>query len=144
MKFMSRDGKLPAPKREHKPSGQPLEADVLRAVGELLAVHPKVLFAVRQNSGALPYKDTRGAMIPVWFYKIVRSREKVRISDYWGLLISGRMFAIECKRPSWIEVRNDREREQEAFLRLITLCHGSAGFARSSEEAKRIIEARTG
>ena len=128
------------PKRTYKRSGAPVEADVLRAVGELLAVHPQVLLAIRQNSGSLPYQDSTGRLIPIWFFKIIKAPRKIRLSDYWGLLKNGRMFAIECKRESWKGPKDARELEQELFLQTVRECGGKAGFARSVDEAQSILD----
>ena len=88
------------------------EAPVIDAVGDLLWKHPRVLFAVRQNSGAAGY---------VQFHKIVRQPEgvKVKMPDYWGILTDRRIIAIECKRPAWNGIANEREESQAAFLGMI-------------------------
>lgn len=116
----------------------PLEADVVRAVGELLAVHPRVLFAVRQNSGAASYETASGRFAPVWFYHVLTG-QPVTITDFWGLLRDGRPFAIEAKREGWKEPSTDRERKQWAFLALVQNCGGCSGFARTVEEARAIL-----
>jgi hypothetical protein len=114
-----------------------LEKHTLAAVGELLAVHPKVLFAVRQNSGALQY-ERDGKMVPVWLCRIVTSQQ-VRISDYWGFLRDGRPLALECKRPSWKEPTDQREFEQAAFLMLIRNLGGTGEFVRNADEANAAL-----
>lgn len=127
------------PVRDYKPrvDHADLEKHVLAPVGEHLAVHPKVLFAVRQNSGALSY-ERDGKPVPVWFSKIVTS-QPVRISDYWGFLRDCRPFAIECKRPSWQKPSDKREYEQAAFLMLIRNLGGVSGFATSVDQANEIL-----
>lgn len=120
------------------------EAPVLRAVGELLAKHHTVLFAIRQNSGMRYSEYTNAAGEKkesyTWFYKWARRRSKnMRITDYWGLLTDGRMFAIECKRPSWTKPTDDREREQLEFILTVRYAGGLAGFARSADEAQSIL-----
>lgn len=137
------EDKLPAlPKkrapREQQPSAD-LEGPVLAAVGELLAAHPAVLLAVRQNSGAMPYQHSSGRSVPVWFYKIVRKPEKVRIVDYWGFLISGKPFAFECKKPSWKEPSGDRELEQSAYIDLIKLAGGIGAFITDAEQVNALL-----
>ena len=139
MQRMFDENRLP-PKRSHKRTGEPVEADVLRAVGELLAVHPQVLLAIRQNSGSLPYQDSTGRLHPIWFFKIVKAPRKIRLSDYWGLFKNGRMWAIECKRASWKGSKDARELEQDLFLQTVRECGGKAGFARSVDEAKSILD----
>lgn len=116
------------------------EASVIRAVSDLLAAHPSVLLAVRQNSGAMPY-DRDGRPVPVFFYKLLRTPEDMTIVDFWGFLRDGKPFAIECKRPSWKgpSASNDREMKQSAFIRMIECIGGKGGFARSVEEAQAIL-----
>jgi hypothetical protein len=116
-----------------------LEGPVLAAVGELLAAHPSVLLAVRQNSGAMPYQNSAGRMVPVWFYKLIRKPEKVRITDYWGFLINGKPFAFECKKPSWREPHGDRELEQSAFIDLIKRAGGIGAFITDAEQVNAML-----
>lgn len=136
-----------AEKRTRKPSGESLERDVLTEVSELLAVHPAILFAVRQNSGALYYQrgDQRGGKsVPVHFFKWLRRRTQMRLVDIWGATTDGRLLAIELKKPSWGGPSDDREREQRAFLECILTAGGRAGFARSASEALGIIDGPPG
>jgi hypothetical protein len=105
-----------------------LEAPVVNAIAELLAVHPRVLFAVRQNSGAASYEAKSGKYAPVHFYRILTS-QPVTITDFWGILRDGRMFACEAKAPGWKRPSGDREIKQALFLSMITNCGGVALFA---------------
>ena len=125
----------------HKKRAAPrqLEAPVVAAIAELLAVHPLVLFACRQNSGMASYEAKSGRYAPVFFYKILTHRD-VTIPDFWGILRGGRMFSIEAKAPGFKEPRADREFKQANFLALVRNCGGRAGFATSAEAAKAIIE----
>jgi hypothetical protein len=135
------DAPMPKEKRVRAASvpSDDTEAPVIKAVGELLAAHPLVLFAVRQNSGAMYYENSQRQQVPVWFYRWARSRVKMRITDYWGLLIGGRMLAIECKKPSWTKPTDDREREQQAFIMTVRANGGAGGFATCVEDAERIL-----
>ncbi len=117
-----------------------LEAGVINAITDLLQAHPLVHSAVRMNSGAASYEASTGRYAPIWFHKIIKSPEKMRMPDFIGWLKSGRTYAIEAKRPSWSRPRDDREREQAIFLEAIRGIGGTAGFARSADEAKVIIE----
>ena len=115
-----------------------LEADVIKGVGQLLNVHPKVLFAVRQNTGAMPYMNNMGKSIPVWFYKIVKTPERITIVDYWGFLADKRPFAFECKRPSWTgKTLDERELRQQVFLHIIKSLGGISGFV---TDASQVVE----
>ena len=127
------------PKRERaapKPTGVPLEADVSKAVSQYLAMHPKVKFAVRQNSGAATMTGKGGAQIPIWFYRFAaRKGVEMRITDYWGLMTDGRMFAIEVKRPGWSKPTDQREREQANFIEVV----GLGGFVTCVDDVERIL-----
>ncbi|MGH9697936.1 MAG: hypothetical protein ACRD52_00585 [Candidatus Acidiferrales bacterium] len=128
------------PKRIRKPSDPSvvLEKHVLNAVSELLAAHPLVLFAIRQNSGAMSY-ERDGREIPVFFYKILRSPEALTVVDFTGLLRDGRAFALEAKRESWRGPSTEREHKQAAYLRMIECIGGVAGFVRSADEARSLL-----
>jgi hypothetical protein len=145
-----------APKRPRKPSAvdidavhgklkPPLESVVVAAVAELLAVHPLVLFAVRQNSGAASYEAASGKYAPVYFYKFVRWPESMTITDFWGFMIRPgateyRPFALEAKRENWTKPTDERERRQQAFITLVRKAGGVAGFVRSADEAQTVLE----
>lgn len=111
-----------------------LEASVINEVSSLLAKHPKVLFAVRQNSGAAFLKGRDGKDMPVWFYKCITSPDKMRISDFWGILRDGRMFGFECKRRNWTKPTDQRELEQLAFLKMIENSGGIGRFVTCAED----------
>jgi hypothetical protein len=127
--------------RRAAPDPADSEAPVLAAVGELLAAHPKVLFAARQNTGAMHVEGANGRHYPIWFYKLIRrpGASDLTITDYWGFLRDGRPFAIECKRPSWKVPRETRELNQQAFIHMVEGIGGIGGFARSADEAMAIL-----
>ena len=128
-----------APRTEPRISDPALtEAPVIQAVAQLLARHPKVLFAVRQNGGAFTYEKADGRSAPVWFYKIITTQD-CTISDFWGILRDGRLFAIEAKRPSWKKPSNEREYRQWAFVKMVQNLGGVGGFVRSADEAAEIL-----
>ncbi len=121
---------------------RPLEAEVIRAVEQLLAVHPRVLWALRMNSGSASYEAKSGKYAPVWFHRWVRAPERVRMSDFYGAIRTPlnslglmrdidpcitQILAIECKRPGWTKPTDQREREQAAFLALVRK-HGGIGL----------------
>ena len=115
-----------------------LEKHVIRAVSELLSIHPKVLFAVRQNSGGASYEQASGKYAPIFFYHFL-TRQDVTITDFWGVLKDGRIFALEAKRPSWDGVKGTREYRQHGFIYLVRNIGGVGGFVRSAEEANAIL-----
>jgi hypothetical protein len=101
---------------------EPKEADVLRAVLTLLAMHPRVAWAHRMNTGA---------------GKVVR-RGSVSQFMRWGFpgcpdvlgqLTDGRVLAVETKRPS-----GELTPEQAAFLERVRSNGGVAVVARSVDD----------
>jgi len=117
----------------------PLEADVIRAVSQLLAVHPNVLYALRMNSGAASYEAASGKFAPVWFHIWVRAPEKVRMSDFYGATRDSRILALECKRPGWTAPTNKREYEQAAFLMLVRNAGGIGEFVTDAEQVECLL-----
>ena len=117
----------------------PLEADVVRAVGELLARHPRVSYALRINSGMASYEAKSGRYAPVYFHKWVRSPTKCRMPDFFGATTDGRTIALECKRPGWTKPTDDREREQAAFLNLIFRMGGIADFITDAAQVNALL-----
>ena len=119
---------------------QPLEAEVIKGVGQLLNVHPKVLFAVRQNTGAMPYTNNAGKDIPVWFYRVVKAPGLMTIVDYWGFLADRRPFAFECKRQSWTgKTLDERELRQQVFLHMIRSLGGVANFITDPQQIVELL-----
>ena len=132
-----------------KPRAAPrqLEGAVLTAISELLATHPRVLWVARFNSfAASRYDEKTGRQIPVWTHRILRQPEKTRMPDFFGLTIERhtcgkwtRPIAIEAKAPGWTKPRDEREREQAAFLRMIIDCGGVALFATSAGQVAEAL-----
>ena len=127
------------PKRE-RAAPRSLEGPVVAAISELLAVHPNVRFAVRQNSGMASYEAKSGRYQPVFFYRILRHAGLVTITDFWGLLQDGRFFALEAKNGLWRKPSGERENKQEAFLGMVRSMGGVGAFVRSADEAQKAIE----
>ncbi len=156
----AKDKVMPDAPRERKPrqdTGEtlhrPLEADVIRAVEGLLAVHTRVLWALRMNSGAASYEAASGKFAPVWFHRWVRAPEKCRMSDFLGATLETpfgaspgmsadyrpRILAVECKRPGWSKPTDQREREQAAFLEIVRRNGGIGIFATSAAEVAEAL-----
>lgn len=111
-----------------------LERHVLKAVGELLAVHPKVSYALRVNSGAASFEAASGRYKPVWFHTWIRAASPYKMPDYFGATVDGRTIAFECKKPSWSKPTDEREQQQLAFLLLIRELGGIARFVTDAEQ----------
>lgn len=116
-----------------------LEASVSKDTASVLASHPQVLFAVRQNSGGtwLPGKD--GKDQPVFFYRLLRNEDMV-ISDYWAILKDGRMLACECKRRDWKFTNTDRERRQLNFIDMVVRSGGLGLFVTDARQITAKLE----
>ena len=129
---------MPAPKKS-RAAPRALEAPVVAAISELLAVHPKVLFACRQNSGMASYEAKSGKYAPVFFYRIL-THNTLTITDFWGILRDGRMFAIEAKAPGFKRPSGEREFRQAAFLQMVSNCGGIGIFATSADQVAEILK----
>ena len=111
-----------------KPSGEPSEAEILRAIIQLLHRHPRVAQCWRQNSGTFQERNRDGST------RYIRANTQKGMSDIMGILKDGRTLAIEVKS------RTGRMRPgQEEFLQTIRSAGGVAGVCRSVEDAVRLL-----
>jgi len=111
-----------------KPSGEPSEAEILRAIIQLLHRHPRVAQAWRQNSGTFQERNRDGST------RYIRANTQKGMSDIMGILKDGRTLAIEVKS------RTGRMRPgQEEFLQTIRSAGGVAGVCRSVEDAVKLL-----
>lgn len=129
------------PKREivNRSDAAELEASVIAEISKLLAHHPKVLFARRSNSGAAYMLGRDGKQMLVTFNKIIRSPVAMRVSDFEGMMIDGKPFAIECKRRNWTKPTDQREHEQAAFLQMVRDAGGIGVFATCIEDVLQVF-----
>jgi len=135
---------IPHSLKPGKPRQAPVsrEGPVVRAVCELLEIHPKTALVVRQNSGSASYEQASGKWAPINFYMLWKPTSKeVTIPDVWGLLKDGRFYAFECKAPGFKHPRDDRERRQAAFLMLIRNCGGIARFVTDVQQVQEALNA---
>ena len=111
-----------------KPSGEPSEAEILRAIMALLRHHPRVAQYWRQNSGTFQERNRDGSV------RYIRANTARGMSDIMGVLKDGRTLAIEVKS------RTGRMRPgQEEFLATIRQAGGVAGVCRSVDDAQRLL-----
>ena len=118
-------------KREPAPDEvrQPSEAEILRAILQLLRRHPRVAMCWRQNSGTFQERNRDGSV------RYIRANTQRGMSDIMGALMDGRTLAIEVKS------RTGRMRPgQEEFLQQIRAAGGVAGVCRSVEDAQKLLE----
>ena len=120
----------PEPKKRapRKPSTEPSEAEILKAILQLLRRHPKVALCWRQNSGTFAERNRDGTT------RYIRANTQRGMSDIMGALMDGRTLAIEVKS------RTGRMRPgQEEFLATIRQAGGVAGVCRSVEDAIALL-----
>jgi hypothetical protein len=118
----------PAKRGPRKPSGQPTEAQILKAVMALLKRHPKVAQCWRQNSGTFQERNRDGSV------RYISANTAKGMSDIMGVLKDGRTLAIEVKSST------GRMRPgQEEFLATIRQAGGVAGVCRSVEDAQALL-----
>jgi hypothetical protein len=114
----------PAPAEQREPS----EAEILRAIVQLLKRHPRVAMSWRQNSGTFQERNRDGSV------RYIRANTARGMSDIMGALKDGRTLAIEVKS------RTGRMRPgQEEFLASIRAAGGVAGVCRSVEDAQKLL-----
>lgn len=141
----------PVPPARERAAPRKLEAPVVAAISELLSVHPRVIWAARFNSGAASYEAASGKFAPVWFHKFVRQPERMRMPDFFGITHKRgiadepsdspvKIIAIEAKAPGWTKPRDDREREQAAFLAMVRDCGGIGIFATDVEQVTAALK----
>lgn len=117
--------KMDAPRRATspaKPRSEPSEAEILKAIMQLLHKHPKVAKVWRQNSGTFvkQYGDRT---------HYIRANTAKGMSDIMGILKDGRTLAIEVKSRTGIVAAHQHE-----FLNSISAAGGVAFVARSVDD----------
>lgn len=102
-------GTTPAQRKSRAKKPTTPERDILAACLQLLAVHPKVAWAERMNTGAMKLDDR---YVKFGF---------PGLSDIIGQLTTGQMLAVECKRAG-----RRPTADQNRFLFVV---NNSGGFA---------------
>lgn len=105
-----------------KASTEPSEAQILKAIMQLLHRHPKVARAWRQNSGVAQYESNGKT-------RYVRANTAKGMSDISGVMKDGRMLCIEVKSATGRVMPHQR-----AFLLSIHQAGGVAFIARSVDD----------
>lgn len=135
-----------APKKRapSQPSNIPLEADVLKQIIDGLRMHPMIGLVERVNSGSAVETNSDGSQRHIRFHHVYRVDERrMRSVDiHCTLKPSGKRFVIEVKRPGWKQPRDDREREQQAYIDRVRECGGHGLIATSWEEVAAYLGAR--
>jgi hypothetical protein len=99
------------------------ESQILKAVGQLLGLHPKVAYCWRHNNGAFHAE-----------HRFIRFGHE-GVSDFVGFTKRGQFLAIECK-----SARGRLTKSQETFLLRVKEAGGVCGVARSVFDAQQILE----
>ena len=110
------------PRAPRQASTEPSEAQILKAIMQLLHKHPKVGRAWRQNSGTATYESNGKT-------RYVRSNTAKGMSDIMGILKDGRTLAIEVKSAKGVVMAHQHE-----FLNSIAIAGGIAFVARSVDD----------
>lgn len=113
---------VPKERAPRKPSGKPLERDIVREIISALRKHPHVASVQRRQSGV--FRDGE---------RWIRVGQ-VGESDIGGMLHGGRAFEIEVKVPG-----REPDERQAARIEKIRAAGGIAGCAHSVEEAIALI-----
>ena len=108
--------------KARKPSGKPLERTIVAAIIKALRKHPLVAHVQRRTVGLFQAGDRTVS---------VGQRGE---PDIQGMLLGGRAFAIEVKRPG-----EDLQPHQLAVIQRLNAAGALAGVAHSVEEALALL-----
>ena len=110
------------PRAPRQASTEPSEAQILKAIMQLLHKHPKVSRAWRQNSGTFTQQYGEKT-------HYIRANTAKGMSDIMGILKDGRTLAIEVKSAKGVVMAHQHE-----FLNSIAKAGGIAFVARSVDD----------
>ena len=131
--------RAPAAMRATLKAPVPLESEIQKQIVDGLRMHRMVGLVERINSGAALETSDDGKRRYIEFSHIypVADAGKMRAVDLSVTLRDGRRFVIEVKRPPWNGPRNQRELEQENYIRHIERCGGLGMFACGWDDVAR-------
>jgi hypothetical protein len=109
-------------------SGNPTEAQVLKAVLQFLKRHPRVAFAYRQNSGTFQERNRDGTT------RYVRANTQRGMTDIGGAMKDGRALFVEVKSAT-----GRVQSHQQEFLDQVRAAGGVAGVVRCVEDAVALL-----
>ena len=113
------------------PSGRPLEKEIQKTIIEAIELRRDVVFVGRFNRGQAVERSAYGEERYIWFNTVKG------FPDIHGLLIGGKAFYLEVKRPP-----PDYEaptKDQREFLESAYKAGAYAGVVTSVEEAMAIL-----
>lgn len=137
---------MPPPRKKRAPKShefkltenRPLESDIQKDIIKMLLAHPKVGLVERINSGAAMETSADGSTRYIKFNRIYA--HGMRKVDLDCTLMDGRRMVIEVKRPPWKLPKDDREKEQAAYIAAINRLGGFGMFATSVESVLAALE----
>lgn len=112
-----------------------LEAAVMREVAQVIALHPKVLIAYRQNSGQITDHTGR----PVVMYRFIKVPTELTLVDFICWMKDGTLTVLEAKRRGWKYTGTHREKLQEACIIAVRGAGGRGGFVTNGQQALEIL-----
>lgn len=115
--------------RQPRTSSEPSEAQILKAILQLLHRHPKVAKVWRVNSGS--FKQTYGGKT-----RYIRANTAHGMSDIQGILKNGTSIFIEVKSAKGVLKPHQKE-----FLDSMTNANAIAFVARSTDDVLKKLEA---
>ena len=116
------------PVRAYKPSGNETEAQIQKAIMQVLHKHPKVATVARFNSGTFTKQYGNKT-------HYIRANTQRGMSDIQGMLKGGVMFALEVKSAT-----GKVQPHQEEYLKMVRDGGGIGEVVRSVDDVLRILE----
>ena len=124
---------VPSPESFRLKPDVPTEHDIQKAILGLLRRHPKVGKAIRYNSGTFKITGTYG-LPDRWF----KANDCPGHSDIAGVLVGGRAFYFEIKRPGKSSKPGDL---QDTFLTEMAFAGALAAEVSSVDQVLALLEA---
>lgn len=128
----------------HSPAHM-LESAVMKEVSEVILLHPKVLWAIRQNTGEADYETfASGHSRRVRFWNWVKrpGPDRYLLADFWMVLKDGRFGLMECKRRDFrMTPSDDRAQRQQKLIDVVKANGGVGGIVTCAEDALEILNA---
>ena len=116
------------------------EATIQRCIIAMLRKHPKVAIVERHNSGKAMEMNSAGEKRFIAYNTVFKvGGVRMRKSDIDSQLINGKRLCIEVKRAGWTHPRNQREIEQENYIKHVLASTGYGMFATSVAEVEAYI-----
>ena len=117
------------------------EATIQRDIIAFLRKHPKVSIVERHNSGKAMEMNSAGEKRFIAYNTVFKvGGVRMRKSDIDCQLTNGKRLCIEVKRAGWTHPSNQREIEQENYIKHVRAATGYAMFATSVAEVAAMLD----